>query len=332
MNAKKEMDSEPTAVDVQGGSKNKVAPRPAWTGYFVELRAGELFEGFMVDGQRHGDSRFTWADKDVMMCCWTNGRCLAHDNIDKQKKQPIDEPSLQKTRSQTAGLHHEPEPPRQRQFFNHSGVLSSVIGKRSIHSFQGQCVQCKNVCESEEHFHCMNCKAAYCKHCEQEWMAVGYQATRPPCYCVISSNGCTTNLKETDFRTWMPKRVIGHFFKTRTAAATLHSTMMIIQFTSAERRKHTCTTICHIGSLKPEHKGYLLDQETIRNYVTACEPKPSVFLQLENRWKLPPDSVPFVANTEIHQNPSFSQFFNKTRQDIDSMTILNFKLTYESID
>jgi len=75
INANKEMDSEPNAMEVQGGSKkNKVAPRPAWTGYFVKLRDGELFEGFMVDGQRHGESRFTWADKDVMMCCWTKFR------------------------------------------------------------------------------------------------------------------------------------------------------------------------------------------------------------------------------------------------------------------
>ncbi len=321
-------------MEVQGGSKkNKVAPRPAWTGYFVKLRDGELFEGFMVDGQRHGESRFTWADKDVMMCCWTKGRCLAHDNIDKQKKRPIEVPSLQKTRSRTAEqLQHEPEPPRKRKFFNRVGVLSSSTGIESIQSFQGQCVQCKNVCESDEHFHCMNCKAAYCKSCEQEWMAVGYEATRPPCYCVISSHGCTLNLRDTDFRQWVPKRVIGHFFKNRTAAATLQSLMLIIQFHSTESRKHTCTTICHIGNLKTEHKGYLLDQKTIRDYVKDCEPKPSVFLQLVNRWKLPPDSVPFVANTEIHQNPSFSQFFNKTRQDIDSLSILNFKLTYESID
>ena len=161
-------------------------------------------------------------------------------------------------------------------------------------------------------------------------MKIGYQAIRPPCYCVISSNGCTTNLNETDFRTWIPKLVLGHFFNTRTAAATLHSTMMIIEFSSAERRRHTCTTICHIGSLKPENKGYLLDQETIRNYVTSCQPKPSVFLQMEKRWELPPETYPMAVNTEIHQN-TWHWNFKKKRQDVDSMNILNFRLTSDSI-
>lgn len=306
MNAHKGKDSEPTAVDQQGGSKNRVDPS-TWTGYFVELRANELFEGFMVNGLRHGDSRFTWADNDVMICNWMNGRCPAHDKIDKQKKEPI---ALGKTRSQNP----KPEP-RQKQFFNHSGVISSVVGKRSTHSFHGQCVQCKNVCESEEHFHCMNCKAHYCKNCEQEWMEIGYQAIRPPCYCVISSNGCTTKLNETDFRTWIPKLVLGHFFNTRTAAATLNSTMMIIEFSSAEPRRHNCTTICHIGSLKPENKGHLLDQETIRNYVTSCQPKPSVFLQIMKRWELPPETetYPMAVNTEIHNNTWHWNFKKKAR-------------------
>ena len=96
MNAHKGNDSEPTAVDQQGGSKNRVDPS-TWTGYVVELRVNELFEGFMVNGLRHGDSRFTWADNDVMICNWMNGRCPAHDKIDKQKKEPI---ALGKTRSQ----------------------------------------------------------------------------------------------------------------------------------------------------------------------------------------------------------------------------------------
>jgi hypothetical protein len=33
----------------------------------------DLFEGFVENGRRNGDSRYTWADGDVLLCTWING-------------------------------------------------------------------------------------------------------------------------------------------------------------------------------------------------------------------------------------------------------------------
>jgi hypothetical protein len=210
--------------------------------------------------------------------------------------------AMKKTRSRTAMAAE----PHQKQYFNY---LRKAIR---------QCVQCKNVCESN-HFYCLNCEAAYCQNCEKQWSTLGYEEIRPPCFCVIDSNGRATDLCKTDFKTWIPKNIIGHLFKTRKSTATFQSTILIVmlQCASAVRRRHTCTTLCCVGSLTQENKALLLKNEPFRKYVASCNPKPSVFLQLENRWKLPPAAHPVAVNTEILQKPWSVELFKMTRPDVD---------------
>jgi len=349
---KKEATEETTEEMEEKGKKDET--NETRNGYYVELGENDMFEGFIMDGRRHGESRCTWSDGDVMLCTWKQGLCKEHTREDTQKEKRqeramakamakenakgkkilrnLQEKKGSTTRSRTAAAEEQisaseekkkVDEPHQKQFFNHIPFAGSAIK---------QCVQCKNVCESE-HFHCLNCKTAYCQNCEDEWMTLGYEGKRPPCFCVIDSNGRATDLCKTDFKTWIPKKVLSHLFKTRTTTATLQSTILIVllQCASSVRRRHTCATLCCIGSITQENKAHLLKTEAVRNYVAGCNPKPSVFLQLENRWKLPPAAHPVAVNTEILPNMWSVDLFKMTRPDVDSLNINNFKLTSDSI-
>ena len=268
----------PEKVEEDGKKDAKNEP---WIGYYVD----EMFEGFMTDGLRHGDSRCKWSDGDVMLCTWQEGVCGEHEIEDGKKreqqarameeekkamenegKKRLDEKKIM-TRSKTAkaacqavkeaakaacqaSADKPHQKPYQKQFFDRIKLARKVIRP---------CVQCKNVCECE-HFRCLNCEAAYCQNCEKQWMTLGYEGKRPPCFCVIDSNGRATHLSETDFKTWIPKKVLSHLFKTRTTTATLQSTILIVllQCASSVRRRHTCATLCCIGSLTQENKAHLL--------------------------------------------------------------------------
>lgn len=69
-----------------GEDRNNNATNEPWTGYCVELGEEDMFEGFMIDGHRHGESRCTWNDGDVMLCTWQQGVCREHDRKDKEKE------------------------------------------------------------------------------------------------------------------------------------------------------------------------------------------------------------------------------------------------------
>ena len=70
----------PEKVEEDGKKDAKNEP---WIGYYVD----EMFEGFMTDGLRHGDSRCKWSDGDVMLCTWQEGVCGEHEIEDGKKRE-----------------------------------------------------------------------------------------------------------------------------------------------------------------------------------------------------------------------------------------------------
>ena len=140
-----------------------------------KLGAWEMFEGYVTNGMiRHGNSRCSWSDGDVVHCCWNNGRCVR----------------FKPTQPTVMGSHCTENPP----------------------NFLGNCIHCKELCHSDEAFMCLDCQAAYCKKCNERWKARGYEKLRPPCLCIINSEGMTTPTWNADWKTWIPKKVIGHIF------------------------------------------------------------------------------------------------------------------------
>ena len=289
----------------------------------------DLFEGFLENGVRNGYSRFTWADGDILLCTWINGRCNAHAEREKEKTSEVSRPQLAKTRSKTA---EQAKPAKQKVATNRMGILASYSNRSGTSTFRGRaCVHCKNVCTADATFQCINCQATYCQECEEKWMTSGFRKRRPPCYCVIDHNGIATRLHETDFKSWIPRHVIGHLFDTRLPS--FKGLILVIKFAVAGQVKVTSTALCHMWSLKHQDKAFLLEQEIFRNYVTTRpEPGLQVFLELEKRWALPEESFPIATNTDLFGCPWSSERFIKKNPDIDSMTIDNFQLTTESIN
>ena len=286
----------------------------------------DLFEGFVENGRRNGDSRYTWADGDVLLCTWINGQCVAHER-EQMKKSKTSTQQLSKTRKQTAAQEY---PARKSVIINRRGAVASYTDTPGVsNTFRGQCVHCKEVCKTNANFQCINCQATYCHDCGVEWMKFGFRKRRPPCYCVITNKGIATMLHETNFMTWIPTKVSGYLFGTRTP--TLKSLMLVITFVCAEKIRHNSTSLCLMGSLTGQQKAFLLEQQVIRDYVTTTRPQPSVFLQLEKRWALPVESFPVAVDTEIFECPWSSDLFKKKQPDVDSLTITNFQLTHEAI-
>ena len=293
-------------------------------------RGKDLFEGFHTNGVRDGDCRYTWNDGDTLLCTWTQGTCRLHAEIDNEKNKS-DNPPLKmmgKTRKKTDKL-----PKAAKVVTNFRGVMASHTGKQGKAVFKGQCVHCKEPCTEESTFQCFNCKATYCQKCEKIWMASGFRGWRPPCFCVIDAKGTAQILKDSDFKTWLPKKIRHHLFEGRTGR-TIQDIILVVDFAPICSLSHRCTSLCHIRSLSQEDRDSLLQQEEFKNFVSATKPQPPVFFALEKRWKMPEASYPLAVNTEKFTRPwnnVEAAQFKKTRQDVDSLTITNFKLTGSSI-
>lgn len=82
---KEEKATEETTEEVEEKGK-KDETNETRNGYYVELGENDMFEGFMIDGRRHGESRCTWSDGDVMLCTWKQGLCKEHKREDTKKK------------------------------------------------------------------------------------------------------------------------------------------------------------------------------------------------------------------------------------------------------
>ena len=83
---KEEKATEETTEEVEEKGK-KDETNETRNGYYVELGENDMFEGFMIDGRRHGESRCTWSDGDVMLCTWKQGLCKEHKREDTKKKE-----------------------------------------------------------------------------------------------------------------------------------------------------------------------------------------------------------------------------------------------------
>lgn len=81
---KKEATEETTEEMEEKGKKDET--NETRNGYYVELGENDMFEGFIIDGRRHGESRCTWSDGDVMLCTWKQGLCKEHEREDTEKK------------------------------------------------------------------------------------------------------------------------------------------------------------------------------------------------------------------------------------------------------
>ena len=290
----------------------------------------DLFEGFQKNGVRDGDCRYTWNDGDTLLCTWTRGTSRLHADFDRKKqlRESLPQQPLGKTRTKTAEL-----PKAARVVTNLRGVMASHTGKQGKAVFKGQCVHCKEPCTAESTFQCLNCKATYCEKCEETWCASGFRGWRPPCYCVIDSDGTAQLLKDSNFKTWVPKTIRHHLFEGR-AARTFQDIILVVDFAPIHSLRHCSTTLCHIRSLSQENRDSLLQQEEFKQFVAATKPQPPVFFALEKRWKMPEASYPLAVNTENFTRPwtdKVNARFKKTRQDVDSLTIRNFQLSDTSI-
>ena len=77
---KEEKATEETTEEVEEKGK-KDETNETRNGYYVELGENDMFEGFIIDGRRHGESRCTWSDGDVMLCTWKQGLCKEHERF-----------------------------------------------------------------------------------------------------------------------------------------------------------------------------------------------------------------------------------------------------------
>ena len=152
-----------------------------------------MFEGFVKDGARHGLSRCSWSDGDVLLCRWIQGNCRKHqEHCDNKKK------VLGRTRSTTKPSSTQTTTPKR-------------VAKPAFAEVKGICLDCKELC-TDEAYMCLNCKAEYCVKCNKQWKTKGFGKRKPPCLCIIDSDGMATKTCETDFRKWIPKEVTGHIF------------------------------------------------------------------------------------------------------------------------
>ena len=270
------------------------------------LGAWDMFEGYVTNGLiRHGNSRCSWSDGDVMHCCWKNGRCDAHES----------RVELKMTRSKTNIANKK--------------VMESHCTENPP-NFLGNCIHCKELCNSDKAFACLNCQAAYCKTCNEHWKGIGYETLRSPCFCIINSEGIATPTWNADLKTWIPKEVIGHVFS-RETAATLKGTTFIIIYQHVTL-KHKSTSLCQLGKLGEENRACFLQHDVVKVYVKSVIPQPASFAQLQKQWNAQKTTYPVVINSQIFQNPWRSDLVKKWTPDVDSLTIKNFKLTEDSID
>ena len=294
-------------------------PAESETKFYVQLcnkkrNAWDMFEGFVKDGTRHGPSRCSWSDGDVLLCRWILGNCEKYqDHCDNKKKE------LGRTRSSTT----KPS--------SIQATIPKKIAKTAFADVKGICLDCKEMC-TDEAYMCLNCKAEFCVKCNKQWKTKGFGKQRPPCLCIIDSDGMATKTCETDFRKWIPKEITGHIFK-RKAASTLATTTLIVIFQHVNNRKTKATALCNLGQLSEQDVAYLLDQEIVRQYVMTADPKPAIFLQLEKRWtQASLATYPLVMDSQFIEGPWSPQLVRKIRPDVDSLTIKNFKLTNDSIE
>ena len=219
-----------------------------------------------------------------MHCCWDNGRCNAHEDHCKNKHV-----QLCRTRSMTQ------EVQLQRATESHS------TKKATSGNFLGNCIHCKEMCNSDEAFMCFNCQAAYCKKCNERWKKSGYFSLRPPCFCIINSEGMATPTWNTDCKEWIPKEVTGHVFSRKTAA-TLKGTTFVIIYQHATLT-HKSTSLCQLGKLTEENRACFLQHDIVKDYVKSATPQPALFAQLQKQWSTQEIPYPVVMHSQIFQNP-----------------------------
>ena len=176
------MDSRSTA---NGEKKTGMDAQPAEseTKFYVQVSnkgegTWEMFEGFVKNGKRHGPSRCSWSDGDVLLCKWIEGVCEKYKNHAGTRKK-----DLGKTRSSTK--------PSSTQT-----TVSKNTAKTAFAEVKGICLDCKEMC-TDEAFECLNCKAQYCVKCKERWNTEGFKKRRPPCLCIIDSNCMATKTCET---------------------------------------------------------------------------------------------------------------------------------------
>lgn len=288
-------------------------------------RGKDLFEGFQKNGARDGDGRYTWHGGDTLVCTWIKGSSRLHADFDLKKKNESVQPQQQ--------LGHTRAASSKIPIIRHLTGVMAKFTKKGKAVFKGQCVHCKEPCTAESTFQCLNCQAAYCEKCEKTWSASGFRGWRPPCYCVIDSDGTAKKMSDSNFKTWVPKNFRTFLFEGRTAT-TFQDIVLVVDFAPIHSLKHRCTSMCHIRSLSQEDRDWLLQQQDFRNFVAATKPQPPVFFALQKRWNLPEGSYPLAVNTELFDRPWIhveAAQFKRTRQDVDSLTIKNFKLTASSI-
>ena len=230
------------------------------------LGAWDMFEGYVTNGMiRHGNSRCSWSDGDVMHCCWKNGRCDAHES----------RVELKMTRSKTNIANKK--------------VMESHCTENPP-NFLGNCIHCKELCNSDKAFACLNCQAAYCKACNEHWKGIGYETLRSPCFCIINSEGIATPTWNADLKTWIPKEVIGHVFS-RETAATLKGTTFIIIYQHVTLKLKS-TSLCQLGKLGEENRACFLQHDVVKVYVKSVIPQPASFCSIAEAMECAENNLP----------------------------------------
>ena len=268
----------------------------------------DLYEGFMVKGKKHGLGRYTWADSECMLCMWNQGSCKEQETREAEKQHV-----LQRTRRQTQTAQAD-----ESRSFN-------PTPKKKNSACKGQCVFCTNP-TSTENCECLHCLTSWCLNCEKQWKWVGFGNRRPPCHCIIATDGLATKSWDQAIQNCVIEEVVSHHFKRRPVIATVNDTLLLVRSENAQG-----AFLCDIGRLNGQDRTHLIEQEMVRSYIKNYKPQPEVFMHLEKSWTLPPETFPVAMNSK-HLGALWNpEMFTMKRVDVDSLTINNFRVTKESI-
>ena len=280
--------------------------------------ANNLYEGFMVDGVKHGQGRYTWADGQVTIGNWIHGECSAFTK-ERQRRNPIQFPEAvpaKATRSQILSVTQA------------KGTMSKKKPMKDC------CVACKTQCTFS--FQCLNCTTGYCDKCDEHFEVQGFKTKRPPCKCMIHQDGKAVAIaivpvnQQDIFDVWNVLEVEGHFLD-RIASTSAKHIIFIINFSHSTTRGIKCTTLCEVGSLNTVSQTKLFEHESVRVYIRDCQPQPAAFAHLQKRWNNPAIPLPPMSlNTRCYDH-DWASLFTEGRMDVDSLTIKSFRLTRDSI-
>jgi serine/threonine protein kinase len=273
----------------------------------------DWFEGFVnKSGKRDGKGRFQWADGTVGICNWNNGHCGIFEQECKKRSDA------------------------ERLILRKDSSIRKKIDWKSFSSdrktWVGMCVECGELCSNEFTFKCLNCETAYCERCEEKVREEGFKRKRPPCRCLVDRYGVAVQNKG-HVTTWKPRQIVDHRFKKRQANSKIEDLIFKMEFERKGRIRDFSTTLMDLGQLSEKSRSEILSSTLLRQYVEKTEqPKPKLFMELEQRWKQSPQLYPKISLNTEEIRTDWMKFFKETTEDIDSLDVKSFYLTYESIN